>query len=422
MSNTKKSLLASGLSLLVCFALLLGTTFAWFTDSVTNSGNQITAGTLGITATAYDLDKSNTSGQSYQFDGINNGQPFYFEQDGQNLDDGAAPIINNTNWEPGQSNAKLVTVTNSGDLATKIKLEFDVTDGGLMNALWFDFIQVDQNGVTGQFVRRPMTELTTLADQTEVSVSADQSVSFILVYGMNETAGNEYQNKTFSANVTILATQDTVEQDGFGNSDYDENAVYKQVNVELPESGSAVDNGAALLDAIDKVDAGGTVFVPAGEYEMSAEINITKDIQIIGVAGQTVIETAPNGPGRHLEVEPGCTSLVIKNVSFVNSMADDSKPSVCIKQVGDGYSFDISGCSFEGYTTAIQLFHTTGGSITNCTFSNKTVDISLSDLSGQVTISGNTYTDGLNENIGVLKADQQYLNIVDTGMSVVWYD
>ena len=41
MNKTKKSLLASGLSLLVCAALLVGTTFAWFTDSVTNKGNSI---------------------------------------------------------------------------------------------------------------------------------------------------------------------------------------------------------------------------------------------------------------------------------------------------------------------------------------------------------------------------------------------
>ena len=32
MTSTKKSLLASGLSILICVALLLGTTFAWFTD------------------------------------------------------------------------------------------------------------------------------------------------------------------------------------------------------------------------------------------------------------------------------------------------------------------------------------------------------------------------------------------------------
>ncbi len=39
--NTKKSLKASGLSLVLCIAMLIGTTFAWFTDSITNSGNVI---------------------------------------------------------------------------------------------------------------------------------------------------------------------------------------------------------------------------------------------------------------------------------------------------------------------------------------------------------------------------------------------
>ena len=39
MKSTKKSLLASGLALVVCLALLMGATFAWFTDSVSNTGN-----------------------------------------------------------------------------------------------------------------------------------------------------------------------------------------------------------------------------------------------------------------------------------------------------------------------------------------------------------------------------------------------
>ena len=41
MSRTKKALLASGVFLLACAALLAGTTFAWFTDSVVNTGNKI---------------------------------------------------------------------------------------------------------------------------------------------------------------------------------------------------------------------------------------------------------------------------------------------------------------------------------------------------------------------------------------------
>ena len=48
MKNSKRSLVASGLSLAVSAALLLGTTFAWFTDSVTSANNKIQAGNLEV--------------------------------------------------------------------------------------------------------------------------------------------------------------------------------------------------------------------------------------------------------------------------------------------------------------------------------------------------------------------------------------
>ncbi len=73
---TKHSLWASGLSLLLCAALLLGTTFAWFTDSVTNTGNTITAGTLGIKATVAEVDKN--AAVTYTVPGLNGGAPFGF--------------------------------------------------------------------------------------------------------------------------------------------------------------------------------------------------------------------------------------------------------------------------------------------------------------------------------------------------------
>ena len=46
--NTKRALLASVLSVVLCCAMLVGSTFAWFTDSVTNTGNRIQAGNLEI--------------------------------------------------------------------------------------------------------------------------------------------------------------------------------------------------------------------------------------------------------------------------------------------------------------------------------------------------------------------------------------
>ena len=46
--STKRALLLSALSLLMCVSMLIGSTFAWFTDSVTSAGNKIQAGTLKI--------------------------------------------------------------------------------------------------------------------------------------------------------------------------------------------------------------------------------------------------------------------------------------------------------------------------------------------------------------------------------------
>ena len=42
--STKRALLASVMAMLLCFSMLLGTTFAWFTDSAASGSNVITAG------------------------------------------------------------------------------------------------------------------------------------------------------------------------------------------------------------------------------------------------------------------------------------------------------------------------------------------------------------------------------------------
>lgn len=111
MNHTKKALLAGGVSLLACTALLAGTTFAWFTDSVSNTGNKIQAGKLAINAFAYDLAADGADG--FTIEGVNGGDPFKFETDAQDLKVDASPIIDDTLFEPGKSNAKLLRVENA---------------------------------------------------------------------------------------------------------------------------------------------------------------------------------------------------------------------------------------------------------------------------------------------------------------------
>ena len=116
MTSTKKSLLASGLSILICVALLLGTTFAWFTDSVTNSGNEIQAGTLKIGLDTGDAETLFTSDENFL-------------------------------WEPGRSQKATATVSNEGSLWLKYTMSFEnvktTGDADITNVL--DVYLVDSN-------------------------------------------------------------------------------------------------------------------------------------------------------------------------------------------------------------------------------------------------------------------------------------
>ncbi|MCO7137276.1 hypothetical protein NIF40_07005 [[Clostridium] leptum] len=313
MKTTKRSLLASGLAVLVCIAMLAGTTFAWFTDSVVNKGNKIQSGSLSIDAYAYDLDKDGTGG--FTIEGVNGGNPFSFEEEGQDLKKDPNPILNETLWEPGKSSAKLLKVQNNGTLAAKIKLEFVLTDGGLQDALWFDFVQVKGGKVTGQFTKRPMSELATIAQDLELPVLKDESLQFILVYGMNEEAGNEYQDKNFSADIAILATQYTEEEDGFGNDQYDKDAEYL----------TTVSTTEDFMDAVKN----------ASENET---IQLTQDIKINDIipqsqAGDTRIDL--NGKTLSMEFD-SITEVNGQKVAYCTQVTDSlTVENGTVKRTGD---------------------------------------------------------------------------------------
>ena len=273
MTGTKKSLIASGISLAVSVALMAGSTFAWFTDSVTNKGNKIQAGSLKIGAYAYDLDMDGT-GESFTVADVNGGNAFTFESDPQDLRTDGTAIINDTDWEPGKSNAKLLKVVNEGTLAAEIKLDFE-TSGELTDALWFDFVKVKNGAVTGNFEKRPMNTLGAVAQALELPIiNKGDTIQFILVYGMYEEAGNEYMEDSFTADVTILAKQYTYEKDGFGSSDYDENAVYPVTTAEQAKDAIAnADDGDTILFSNNMTVDESTVFVFDDKKELTLDLN-----------------------------------------------------------------------------------------------------------------------------------------------------
>ncbi len=108
MKHTKKALLASALSMLLCVSMLIGSTFAWFTDSVTSGKNQIVAGNLDVEleyATAEDAkDGTIADGDWKKVESTTN----LFKAD--------------TLWEPGHTEYVYLRIRNAGSLALKYSL------------------------------------------------------------------------------------------------------------------------------------------------------------------------------------------------------------------------------------------------------------------------------------------------------------
>lgn len=112
--STKHALLASVLSIVMCFAMLIGSTFAWFTDEVKSGMNKIVAGNLNV-----ELYHSNGNVSEEKVD---EGTKLFVDKDG-----------NDILWEPGAMVYENFTVKNKGTLALKYRLtlnsNFNLVDG-----------------------------------------------------------------------------------------------------------------------------------------------------------------------------------------------------------------------------------------------------------------------------------------------------
>ena len=209
--STKRALLGSVVAMVLCLAMLVGATFAWFTDTASTGVNKIQAGNLDVQlqyATAWD-EKGNVTS--------------WADAQGKQLEFKKAVGAENEAilWEPGCTYAlPELRVVNKGNLALKYKVAI--------------------TGINGS------AKLNEVIDWTinDADLSADHSLSAgatseaLTIKGhMQESAGNDYMNESIDGiAITVYATQDTVESDSF-NSTYDESATYPVANVtELKEA------------------------------------------------------------------------------------------------------------------------------------------------------------------------------------------
>jgi len=186
------------MAMVLCLAMLVGATFAWFTDTASTDVNKIQAGKLDVA-----LEMKDAAGQ-------------WVSAEGKTLDFVKAAAGEQVLWEPGCT-YKLpeLRVVNNGNLALKYKIQI--------------------TGIQGDAKLNEVIDWTindAAIDLTEGHLTAGQQGDAFTIKGhMKETAGNDYQNLTIDGiGITVYATQDTVENDSFGNT-YDADAGYTiQVN------------------------------------------------------------------------------------------------------------------------------------------------------------------------------------------------
>lgn len=214
MNNIKKSLLAVGMSLVLCFSLLMGTTYAWFTSSVTNNENKISAGTLSIGAYAYDSKTASVDGGTT----VNIvGKDYHFAKYGQDLKEDNKASIDETNFDPNKTYAKLYEVKNEGTLSFKFRFDFcNAVDGGLGDLLWFDFIPLNENNQPERALDKTKTlnELEAyLNDDKGTALNSKDSKKYLFMYGLDTSKTsadyfNEYyKGNTFKFDINIEAAQ-----------------------------------------------------------------------------------------------------------------------------------------------------------------------------------------------------------------------
>lgn len=234
--TTKRALLSSVMAIVLCLAMLIGTTFAWFTDSASTAVNKIQAGNLEI-----ELQMKDNNGNWVNAEGKT--LPFLVEG---NIPAEGTQIL----WEPGCTYyVPQIRVFNKGNLAVKFEYipEALGVTGKLAEVLELVFkAPVDANGEEVNI-------------EPEVLKPGEASPAWSFGYHMLETAGNEYQNATATGMcLTVVATQATYENDSNGNT-YDENADYT-IHVNK-------DNIQDYLDGKYGSINGMTLVLAAGNYD-----------------------------------------------------------------------------------------------------------------------------------------------------------
>ena len=357
---TKKALLISVLALVVCLAMLTGTTFAWFTDQETSGNNQIIAGNLDVKL--YHTNSADTN----------------------ELVTESIPLFDTVKrWEPGAVIWENLIVENAGNLALKYLLTLTVGEESvhtvngvnykLSDKLFVKFV-TDANGDYTAFNGtredaialfanggETLTEFNaegTLLPKEETATEYPTNTIGVVIYWMpseNDNIYNMNNGKTpeLSANIGVIlnATQLNNEEDAFG-SDYDKDLTpRKEGDILQVENGIEYISGAETpmtLYLVPEDYADDTVIVPegvkvVGNYAFAYNTNV-KTVELPGTVtslgrgfdSSTVKKVVLNEGLEQIDSRAFRSTSALEEVvisSTVKTIADNAFQKSAIKEI-----------------------------------------------------------------------------------------
>lgn len=318
----------SALALMLCISMLIGSTYAWFSDSVTSGNNKIQAGSLDV-----DLELLNKDGSW------------------SSIGDSKKAIFDYDRWEPGYTDVMILRITNKGSLALKwvAKLVSQLELSELADVVDI-YIKTDAASYSSEESElSTWTKLGTIADYVNTAekltngiLKSGESECFGIALQMHRDAGNNYKDLSLGVfDISIFATQYAYESDSFGN-DYD--------NIEPAGEKVYYNSLATAFDAIGC----NTVFDGIGSGSASNAV-----VSIERQGGGYAVTMLSNVATNESITVPSSISLNLNGhkISFENTEAGFVVPA------GSNVEFTIDGqvagsaieISNGGFATAIEI-------------------------------------------------------------------
>ena len=354
--STKRALLTSALALLMCVAMLVGATFAWFTDTASTGVNKIVSGNLDVKL-MYSTDM----------------------QTWKEATDQTKLFDDNALWEPGYTQVVYLKIVNAGKLALKYEAGFSKNytsnRGKNVNGDWYrvdNYLKIGTAETTTKFANREdvwsaiaATEKTLakdvmLTDGWITLKAGEASEPFAVAIYMPTSVGNEANasrlrpSSVSGLGIEVRATQATVESDSFGNT-YDANAATVLNRVEYTDgvhtvTGNIQANGTAGAihgtgTAKITVDATTVYGTYVSNYAMAVCASSRSEITI---KGGEFANQAPAGSALSLIYAEDNAKITIEGGTFKcvspawTLNCNDSDAATITVKGGSFYQFDPS--------------------------------------------------------------------------------